>query len=122
MGKYAEIRSYANHLCSDELYDRVGFLLNKLSAIQQQRYEQQFDEKTKHKELRKLFVCGMKECIKSLKNISNNVIGVIMSSQMEPLPEQSGLDKMIDSIKDLCKQRNVEIIYALNRKQLNFIL
>ena len=121
--KYAEIRSYANHLSSEELHDRVGFLLNKLSAIQQQRYEQQYDEKqTKHRELRKVFLCGMKECIKALRNAQVSVIGVIMSSQMEPLPESSGLDRMIDEIKRLCKERGIEIIYALNRKQLNYIL
>jgi len=121
--KYSEIRSYADHLSSDELYDRVGFLLNKLSAIQTQRYEQQYDNKLQYKkEMRKLFLCGMKECIKTLKDAQSNVIGIIMSAQMEPLPEYGGLDKMIDSIKYLCKQRNVQIIYALNRKQLNFIL
>merc|ERR1712129_155364 len=40
----------------------------------------------------------------------------------ELLPEYGGLDKMIDLIKQLSKERNVHIIYALNRKQLNFIL
>merc|ERR1712129_671368 len=121
--KYAEMRSYANHLGSAELYDRVGFLLNKLSAIQKQRYEQTFEAKTKlqHRAMRKVFLCGMKECIKALRN-NNNVVGVIMSAQMEPLPASSGLDKMIDSIGQLCKERGIEIIYALNRKQLNFIL
>merc|ERR1712048_136164 len=117
--KYSDIRSYADHLSSDELYDRVGFLLNKLSAIQTQRYEQQYDaannNKLKYKkEMRKLFLCGMRECIKTLKNAQSNVIGIIMSAQMEPLPEYGGLDKMIDSIKSLCKQRDVYIIYALN--------
>merc|ERR1712024_413855 len=116
--KYTEIRSYSNHLISDELYDRIGFLLNKLSILQQQQYQKQFNDNNDNGNINKLFLCGMRECLKALRNTDINVIGVIISSQMEPLPESRGLDKMIDQIKHLCKQRKIEIIYALNRKQL----
>lgn len=115
--KYSKIRSYSNHLISDELYDRIGFLLNKLSNVQQQRLQNNI----KHK-ANKLFLCGIKECLKKLKNNHESIIGIILSSQIEFLPKLSGLDKQINEIKDLCFKYKIEIIYGLNRKQLNYIL
>eukprot|EP01084_Bolivina_argentea_P188729 324796_1 len=111
--KYSDIRSYSEHLVSDELNDRVGFLLNKLSQVMEEHQPNEAG-------YRKLFLCGMKECLKTLKakkeDHTVNVVGVIMSSQMEPLPEWSGLDRMIDNIKQSCKDNGINIIFTLNRK------
>ena len=121
--KYCDIRSYSDHLISDELQNRVGFLLHKLAT----EYHKKLLKIKSNNVIEKPFLCGMKECLKKLSNIQNGVkneklIGIIMSPQMEPLPQFSGLDKMINEIKDLAKRNNINIIYALNRKQLNYLL
>jgi len=63
---------------------------------------------------------GIHEVIKGINN--GRVKLVVIAPNIEKVSTKDGLDSKIEEILLLSKQRNIDVIYALNRKKIALIL
>ena len=66
--------------------------------------------------LRKRYVCGTREVLRSSKKKSTKCI--IMATNIDECAERGGLDETHDKIVENCKANDVPLIYALRRRTL----
>jgi len=65
--------------------------------------------------MKKRYVMGIHEVIKGINN--GRVKLVVIAPNIEKVSTKDGLDSKIEEILLLSKQRNIDVIYALNRKK-----
>ncbi|ETO32267.1 type VI secretion system Vgr family protein [Reticulomyxa filosa] len=97
-GRNEQMCVYCEHLQSDELDNKVAYLLQKMAFFYKRNKDKAGGSgkgKSAKNQIVKRYVCGLKETIKRLKYSPNEVQGVIMSYFMDEISLASGLDRLV---------------------------
>ncbi|KAI8114615.1 hypothetical protein M9434_002736 [Picochlorum sp. BPE23] len=115
-GNQADVESYVDQLITDELNQKVSSLLTKL--IEWQERTRQMDPVNAKKKRR--YVCGMREASKAVK--LGKALAVIVAPNIQPLPLNGGYAYPISALLEECREKKVDIIFALSRRKMGKLL
>ncbi|KAI8100497.1 hypothetical protein M9435_006981 [Picochlorum sp. BPE23] len=115
-GNQADVESYVDQLITDELNQKVSSLLTKL--IEWQERTRQMDPVNAKKKRR--YVCGMREASKAVQ--LGKALAVIVAPNIQPLPLNGGYAYPISALLEECREKKVDIIFALSRRKMGKLL
>jgi len=98
------IREYVHQLISPELDTACGALLGELARLQERAH---LKDPVKAA-MRKRYVCGLREVLRSLK--TSKAKALIVAHNIEKIESENGLDEMMGQIMQLCEQK-LEWVY-----------
>eukprot|EP01025_Chloroclados_australasicus_P031460 TRINITY_DN3179_c1_g1_i11.p1 TRINITY_DN3179_c1_g1~~TRINITY_DN3179_c1_g1_i11.p1 ORF type:complete len:631 (-),score=71.51 TRINITY_DN3179_c1_g1_i11:764-2656(-) len=112
VGVDAQCREYCTQIISSELNTLVVEFLQTLYKFQ----ERQMVNDPINAKARRRMVSGLREVGKVVKN--NKAKCIILAPNIERIESQGGLDDKLEELLDLCKQQEIQVVYALSRKRL----
>eukprot|EP00743_Colponemidia_sp_Colp-15_P009150 GILK01009984.1.p1 GENE.GILK01009984.1~~GILK01009984.1.p1 ORF type:complete len:406 (-),score=71.13 GILK01009984.1:90-1208(-) len=107
-----KVREYVDQQLSVELDEVVGALVADLHRFQERMKAM---EPLKAK-MRRRMVTGLREVTRGIK--ANKIKSIICAPNIEKIATQGGLDDKIAEILQLCKERDVPVVYALSKGKL----
>ena len=98
------VREYVHQLVSIEVQDACSPLLSELQRLQERAHLKDAVKSA----MRKRYVCGLREVLRSLK--TNKAKALVCAHNIEVISSEDGLDAMMAQILQLCAYR-LEWVY-----------
>jgi selenocysteine insertion sequence-binding protein 2 len=109
-------RDYCTHLVTDKINASVENLMMDLMRFQDRVHK---NEPLKFKAKRR-YICGLREVKKHLT--LKRLKCVIVPPNLQRIQSQGGIDDIVHSIIEQCKEQGVPVVFALTRRRLAFLL
>eukprot|EP00931_Biecheleriopsis_adriatica_P011247 TRINITY_DN112322_c0_g1_i1.p1 TRINITY_DN112322_c0_g1~~TRINITY_DN112322_c0_g1_i1.p1 ORF type:complete len:530 (-),score=189.24 TRINITY_DN112322_c0_g1_i1:51-1604(-) len=106
-----EVRHYVHQELSDELDERVKFVLSELVRFQERAKEQAL----KYAKLKRYCV-GLREAKRAITR--NKCKGLIVAPNLEVSNLEGGLDDTVEDVIDLARDNEIPVIFALSRNRI----
>lgn len=112
VGATIEVRHYVHQVLSDDLDEKVKFMLGELSRYQERAKERDPLKYAKQKR----YCVGMRECQRAVARSKAKCI--ICAPNLEECGVEGGLDDTIEDLIEACREADVPIVFALSRNRI----
>lgn len=110
-----EVRHYVHQLLSDDMDEKVKFVLAELARFQDRAKETNPDRYAKGGFGKRLCV-GMREARRAVTN--GKAKAIICAPNLEVCSSEGGLDDCFEELIELCREHSVPVIFALSRNRI----
>ena len=107
-----EVRHYVHQELSDELDEKVKFVLSELVRFQERAKEQ---NAMKYAKLKR-FCVGLREAKRAMTR--NKCKGLIVAPNLEISTAEGGLDDTVEDVIEFARENEVPVIFALSRNRI----
>ncbi|KAL2092814.1 hypothetical protein ACEWY4_012612 [Coilia grayii] len=107
-----KFRDYCNQVLSKDLDECASALLKELCRFQDRLYQKD----PRKARMKRRLVMGLREVLKNLK--LHKVKCVIISPNCERVQSKGGLDEVLYTIINTCREQDIPFVFALSRKAL----
>eukprot|EP00928_Gymnodinium_smaydae_P089372 TRINITY_DN73347_c0_g1_i1.p1 TRINITY_DN73347_c0_g1~~TRINITY_DN73347_c0_g1_i1.p1 ORF type:complete len:584 (-),score=134.37 TRINITY_DN73347_c0_g1_i1:81-1832(-) len=106
------VRHYVHQVLSDDMDEKVKFVLSKLVQFQDRAKEKDPAKFAKNKR----YCVGMREGSRAIAKGKARCL--ILAPNLEVCTGEGGLDDQIDNLVELCHEHDVPVIFALSRNRI----
>ena len=107
-----EVRHYVHQELSDDLDEKVKFVLSELVRFQERAKEQ---NAMKYAKLKR-FCVGLREAKRAITR--NKCKGLIVAPNLEVSTAEGGLDDTVEDVIEMARENEVPVIFALSRNRI----
>jgi len=107
-----EVRHYVRQVLSDELDEKVKYMLGELAKFQERTKERDPQKFAKLKR----FCVGMSEAARNVKRGKAKCL--VLAPNLDRSEADGGLDDTVEDLMDLCFEHEVPVVFALSRNRM----
>jgi len=107
-----EVRSYVHQVLSDDLDEKVKFVLSELARYQERAKER---DPMKYQKQKRLCV-GLREAQRNVAR--GKAKAIVCAPNLEECAAEGGLDDTVEDLIEACREHDVPVVFALSRNRI----